>query len=160
MERSWRGVFESEQFKQWSASVAKAFKKKSELGDLAMVSTMTRRFSDDAVKNLIVAAKQASTTRDFAKRSEKAQLKYWINEGKTADDVFKLDQVDDLLGSSMLSTWMSYMTLLGKNRNKTLFAVLKERNTDEVLPMLIVAAKSESKKAHIARGLENVQIKY
>ncbi|GMF30787.1 unnamed protein product [Phytophthora lilii] len=73
---------ESEQFQKWFASAAKTYKKKSDMGDLAMVSTLTRRFSDDAVTSLIVAAKQASTTSTLAKRLEKAQLKYWINEGK------------------------------------------------------------------------------
>ncbi|GMF21242.1 unnamed protein product [Phytophthora lilii] len=56
---------------------------------MAMVSTMTARYGDEALSSTIVSAKDLPITRAIAQKLEKAQLKNWVSAGKTADDVFK-----------------------------------------------------------------------
>ncbi|GMF42091.1 unnamed protein product [Phytophthora lilii] len=156
-------VFESPQFQTWTTKVTKAYKKKPELGELAMVATLRANHDDDVVAGMITAAKDVSDTKTLADKLEEALLKTWAKDDETVDAVFKLlklDQVkENLLQSPSLSIWAAYVTKLGKNADELLFAELKARyKTDEALASMLVSAKETSKTHLIAKRLEEIQL--
>ncbi|GMF26172.1 unnamed protein product [Phytophthora lilii] len=111
---------------------------------------------------MLVAAEEISSTRRVARNLEGVEFRNWADEGKTVDNVFellKLNLVDDnLLSNPVLSAWSSYARKLGKNPDRMLFTMLKNRHTDEALTRKLVAAKSDPRSRYIAQDLELIEI--
>ncbi|EEY67551.1 secreted RxLR effector, putative [Phytophthora infestans T30-4] len=108
-----QNIFESSQFKQWAASVAKSYKKNAEAGDFAMVSTLSSRYGDDVLASMVITAKSSQTIDpSLENKLMSSLLTKWQTEARTTDDVFKLLKLDidevNLLKSPVLSTWISY----------------------------------------------------
>ncbi|OWZ10940.1 hypothetical protein PHMEG_00016112 [Phytophthora megakarya] len=80
---------ESPQFQNWFISVSKLYNKKTEKGEIA----------------------------------DKLQEEAWRSGGKSADDIFKLLKLDEkkekFFESTMLGTWVSYVTMLEKFKVKS-----------------------------------------
>ncbi|KAE8951967.1 hypothetical protein PF010_g32987 [Phytophthora fragariae] len=80
---------------------------------------------------MLVAAKEAPTTRNLAAQLEEVQLANWLTSKKTADDVFKLLKLDDegakLFDTPVFSTWVSYASKLDeKNPDELMFSVSED----------------------------------
>ncbi|KAE9069248.1 hypothetical protein PF010_g26733 [Phytophthora fragariae] len=85
----------------------------------------------------------------------------WAGDGKTADDAFKLlnlnPKADDFLKSPALRSWVSYAKMLEEDPYKLLLATLSARYTDEGLVRMLVMAKQDPKTRIIASTLEEAQ---
>ncbi|KAL4145922.1 hypothetical protein PRNP1_011795 [Phytophthora ramorum] len=157
-------VLESPQFLKWVRSVTKSYSKNSEAGDLAMVSTLKTHYGDEALVNLITAAKEKASLRVIAGRLEEAQLKTWVNDGKTVDNVFnllKLDkEADKLFEAPLWGTWTSYVTKVhDKDADAVMFSTLKTHYGDEALASMLAQSKKGYRTKVIADKLEEVQFK-
>ncbi|KAL4166331.1 hypothetical protein KRP22_013594 [Phytophthora ramorum] len=156
-------VLESPQFLKWVRSVTKSYSKNSEAGDLAMVSTLKTHYGDEAFVNLITAAKEKTSLRAIAGRLEEAQLKTWVNDGKTVDNVYNLLKLNlegnDILKSPMLTTWISYTAKLDEDPYQLLLVKLMKRYDDATLTKMFVAAKRGHATWSIGTKLEEVQLK-
>ncbi|KAE8959856.1 hypothetical protein PF010_g28264, partial [Phytophthora fragariae] len=59
-------LFESPNFQTWVKSVTKSYKKTPDAANAVIVSTITARYGDEALASMLVAAKEAPTTRNLA----------------------------------------------------------------------------------------------
>ncbi|KAE9008221.1 hypothetical protein PF011_g10784 [Phytophthora fragariae] len=154
-------LFESPKFYKWVKSVTKSYKKTPDAANAVIVSTITARYGDEALARMLVAAKQAPTTRKLATQLEEVQLVNWLASKQTVDDVFKLLKLDDegakLFQNPVSSTWVSYATKLDeKNPDALMFSVLKARYDDDALATIFTVAKETRGAQSIAARQESI----
>ncbi|KAF4045392.1 hypothetical protein GN244_ATG02134 [Phytophthora infestans] len=128
-----------------------------------LVRELTKRYGDDGLANVLVAAKADDTAQVIASKVVNAQLKSWLSSGVTIDDAFKLLQLntvkkDDILKSPMLSAWMAYARMNKQDPNELLFSTLKSRFSDEEIIKMIVAARGDPKLWPSLGGLARMQL--
>uniref|UniRef100_H3H527 RxLR effector protein n=1 Tax=Phytophthora ramorum TaxID=164328 RepID=H3H527_PHYRM len=126
---------------------------------LLLVKLM-KRYDDATLTKMFVAAKRGRATESIGTKLEEVQLKSWLSDGKTADDVFKLLQLnkdgDTIFASSVWSVWSSYLTKLDKeNADELMFVVLKKHyGGDEGVAKMVGVANKEASTKDIGRKLE------
>ncbi|KAL4092726.1 hypothetical protein PRIC1_011717 [Phytophthora ramorum] len=126
---------------------------------LLLVKLM-KRYDDATLTKMFVAAKRGRATKSISTKLEEVQLKSWLSDGKTADDVFKLLQLnkdgDTIFASSVWSVWSSYLTKLDKeNADELMFVVLKKHyGGDEGVAKMVGVANKEASTKDIGRKLE------
>ncbi|CAI5707631.1 unnamed protein product [Peronospora effusa] len=158
-------------FGYWMTYAERLNTKDSEL--VSVVDVLTPEyFSNAALAHLIVAAKK-DLKPEVAKKLEKAQMKYWLNEKKSADDMFKLLEmvetkddrlvpVDDLLAHPLFGYWMTYVEKLNTKDSKKLNVVdilTPKYYSDADLARLIVDAKM-GPQHEVAKKVEKAQMEY
>ncbi|KAE8988760.1 hypothetical protein PR002_g21661 [Phytophthora rubi] len=154
-------LFKGPNFQTWVKSVTKSYTKTPDAANAVIVSTIAARYGDEALARMLVAAKEASTTRRFATQLEEVQLANWLASKQTADDVFKLLKLDDegvkLFKDPVFTTWVSYATKLDGNKSDALmFSVLKARYDDDVLANMFIVAKETRSTQKIAAKQETL----
>ncbi|KAG2761469.1 hypothetical protein Pcac1_g26640 [Phytophthora cactorum] len=104
----------------------------------------------------------AGGTKSTVTRLENAQLNKWKEEGKKADDIYRLLRIDaegsNLLKSPKLQMWMAYMSKLDKDPYDFLLFKVKANYDDAGLAKMLVLAKSNRGTRAIARKLETLQL--
>ncbi|EGZ17295.1 hypothetical protein PHYSODRAFT_285907 [Phytophthora sojae] len=83
-------LFDDPAFQKFERFMAKSYKKTPDAVDAAMLSTLTTQYGDEAVAQMLVAARSST----LATKLEGVQFSNWIRQEKTADDVFKLMKLD------------------------------------------------------------------
>lgn len=135
-------LFETPGFSRWVNFVTANNKKTPEV---AIFSTLSTRYSDEALAQMLVAAKTADSTKAIAAKLEGVQLTSWVTSGTSADGVFKilkLDKTGDkLFESPILNTWTTYVSTIHRNNpNEFMFAKLTDRYGDVALAKMLAAA--------------------
>ncbi|KAE9002952.1 hypothetical protein PR003_g19094 [Phytophthora rubi] len=129
-----------------------------------MLDTLSARYTDEGLASMLMVAKQDHIPTSVAAKLKDALFNRWQVQGKSAESVFKLlnlNKADDkMFESPMLRTWASYVRTLDKmNPDEAMFSVLKTRYGGEVLTdMLIVSRKSGTARYGVS-GLEEVLLK-
>ncbi|OWZ07667.1 RxLR effector protein [Phytophthora megakarya] len=131
--------------------------------DKIVFSTLSAHYSDDVLSQMIVAAKKIPSTENIATKLQADQLRVWLSKEKSADDVFKLLQLnkadDKLFDSSEFTLWSKYLDDLGLdgvNKEKTIAASLSDNIPDESLLKLIDTARI-TKNRNLAKKIEEAQ---
>ncbi|KAF1786304.1 hypothetical protein GQ600_25989 [Phytophthora cactorum] len=92
--RGWQGEAEylrDPQYKQWAASVTKAYKKSTDTADAAMISTLLAHYGDEPLtKMLAVQENPRRLTINYGRTDEE-----WEADGRSSDDVYKVLKLDD-----------------------------------------------------------------
>ncbi|GMF13666.1 unnamed protein product [Phytophthora lilii] len=137
-------IFNDPMLSTWTSYVQRLGKNSGE----ELFGVLRKEYNDEALASLLVlvAAKENPETWYIAKDVEAVEIKRWIKEGKTTDDVFKLlnlDSVGDkLFQSPALSTLTSYLNQLDKeNADSLLLSALKARYDDDVLTKMLSEAQ-------------------
>ncbi|KAL4117406.1 hypothetical protein PRIC2_011398 [Phytophthora ramorum] len=149
-------LFESPMVGTWISYMTKLNTQNS---DEVIFSSLKKLFDDEALAKMIAGAKDSASTAATAKKLEQVQLKNWLSDGKTADDVFKLLQLnkdgDTIFASSFWSVWSSYLAKLDKeNADDLMFVVLKKHYGDEGVAKMVSVANKEASTKDIGRKLE------
>ncbi|OWZ14218.1 LOW QUALITY PROTEIN: RxLR effector protein [Phytophthora megakarya] len=149
-------ILESAEFQMWLKSVNKAYKNNVKEGEVAMVTTLTFYYGDEALIKLLNDAKSVSTTNVIAQKLEEAQFTRWLTDEKTMDYVFKLlklDQVgESLFKSPLMPTWVRNANKFQTKPDEAMFLTLNRQFNDNALAKMIIAHGS------IAARLENVEL--
>ncbi|ETI30095.1 hypothetical protein F443_22784 [Phytophthora nicotianae P1569] len=131
----------------------------------AVFEKFTLELGDENVAKKLVRASSEDATKDIAKNLQSAQLEMWLNNGKSADDVFnslKLHYTtSDFSHSPLGNTWVSYMNAIVKNdpsKTPTLFANLETRLSDRPLLQILQMVKTNSTMKDAAIKLETKTI--
>ncbi|ETK94249.1 hypothetical protein L915_02653 [Phytophthora nicotianae] len=136
-------IFTSLAWNTWTSYIRKLDK---ENPDEQMYLVLKNHFGDDGVVSMIVKAKESPRSKQIA---AKLQEEVWRAEGKTSDDIFRLLKLNEesykVLENPALSTWVSYVTKLGKlDQTKPselrVIMELEKRYTSMELARMIVAA--------------------
>ncbi|OWZ01013.1 Avirulence (Avh) protein [Phytophthora megakarya] len=131
-----------------------------------MIETLTKNFDDFDVTKILHIAKTEELTNPLATKLEAAQLKLWLNSGKSTDDIFKLLKLDQDINDYsfqdkiLLSTWVSYLDLfITKHPDKkdVLFSALEFRLNDRPFNEIISMAKKFSSLESTAIRIQNSQ---
>ncbi|OWZ12625.1 RxLR effector protein [Phytophthora megakarya] len=110
---------------------------------------------------MIIAKK---SDKNFATRLEEVELKHWLTSGKTIDSVFKLlnlnDETGNILKSPAFSTWVSYATMLDKERPydillKTLLARYNDQGVAKLVADYPSTPMSEKLEAALLKSWRN-----
>ncbi|KAL4117405.1 hypothetical protein PRIC2_011396 [Phytophthora ramorum] len=153
-------LFESPMVGTWISYMTKLNTQNS---DEVIFSSLKKLFDDEALAKMIAGAKDSASTAATAKKLEQVQLNKWMSEGKTADDIFALLKLDNEEGkrlqNTMLTTWMSYVNLQGKNPYDMILIKLSTQYDEAGLAKMLVTAEQDGKTFSIARKLEEVQFK-
>ncbi|EEY68945.1 secreted RxLR effector peptide protein, putative [Phytophthora infestans T30-4] len=121
--------------------------KLTERPNRALLLKLMERYDDAGLTKMLVAAKKDRSTRTIASAVRHAQLKNWLKEKRTADDVFKLlrlsaDEGGNQLRNPVLKTWLEYATMRGRDGYQVLLTKMMAKFSDEhVAKMLAVAAR-------------------
>ncbi|OWZ00995.1 RxLR effector protein [Phytophthora megakarya] len=136
-------VFKSDQFGIWASSVSKSYGADRDARNMAMVSTLTAQYGDETLSSMLAAAKEVQETKGFAINMLEGQMATWVAkvilssknapstethaielwtelpdhwrmQGKSADEVFKLLELnnvgkDKLLENPMWNTWVAFL---------------------------------------------------
>ncbi|KAL4145923.1 hypothetical protein PRNP1_011796 [Phytophthora ramorum] len=127
--------------------------------DMILVK-LSAHYDEVGLAKMLVTAKQDGTASSIVRKLEEVQLKNWLSDGKTADDVFKLLQLnkdgDTIFASSVWSVWSSYLTKLDKeNADELMFVVLKKHyGGDEGVAKMVSVANKEASTKDIGTKLE------
>ncbi|OWZ15016.1 RxLR effector protein [Phytophthora megakarya] len=145
VEKAGPNLLESTQFKHWATSVSKLYKTNSEGANMAMVSTLTVQYQDEALARMLAAAREVPGTKDVATNLFNAQMKYWISEKKSADQVFRyleLDQAgENVLASPLLKRWMKFVQQKSEDPYRALYLDLSTRFDDKGLANVLLGSK-------------------
>ncbi|OWY91495.1 hypothetical protein PHMEG_00039910 [Phytophthora megakarya] len=134
------------------------YKRKREVGDPyeALLSKLAKHFDDEKLPEFIAVSKEVASTSIIASRLDNALPGYWLGRGKTPDDVFtllKLNNVDKdkLFDSLTWEKWISYLTakstqtLVEKNPDEMMYAVLKKHYGKKGVEAMIASAKKNER---------------
>ncbi|KAE9034741.1 hypothetical protein PF010_g33372, partial [Phytophthora fragariae] len=129
-----------------------------------ILATLPARYTDEGLASMLVVAKQDHITVSVAAKLEDALFNRWLAQGKSAESVFKLLNLnkaeDKIFESPMLRTWASYVRTLDKmNPDEAMFSVLKTRYGDEVLTDMLIASRKSGTARYDVSGLEEVLLK-
>ncbi|ETI54256.1 hypothetical protein L917_02670 [Phytophthora nicotianae] len=112
-------LFKKAKFGEWVTFMTKRY---PENAHAAMISALRTRYSDDVLSKMIIAAKQAPSTKNVATKLQVEQLRAWGKQGKSADDVFallnlktKAQNLDDLFDDPQFVPWLKYVDDFNKN---------------------------------------------
>ncbi|KAE8971297.1 hypothetical protein PR002_g26872 [Phytophthora rubi] len=113
---------------------------------LGKLKTLKFTHTDDKLVEMIMRAKRDTSTSSIAGKLEAAQLEKWLNEKKTAVDVFKLLKLDEegyfLLWRAHLRAWVDYVTKLdAKNSDHVILSVLKPYYSDTKLARMVLTGR-------------------
>ncbi|KAE8989835.1 hypothetical protein PR003_g22788 [Phytophthora rubi] len=148
-------LFKDPVFTTWVSYATKLDGNKS---DALMFSVLKARYDDDVLANMFIVAKETRSTQKIAAKQETLLLAKWADDGKTADEAFKLlnldTKTDDFLKSPALDSWESYVKLLGEDPFKLILATLTARYTDEGLARMLVVATKDHIPRYVVVGLE------
>ncbi|OWZ04025.1 hypothetical protein PHMEG_00024149, partial [Phytophthora megakarya] len=126
--------------------------------DEILLNELKMRNTDSEVAKLLVVAKQDYSIAT-ARRLEEVMQNKWINEGKSAADVFnilKLEKEGNLVFDSPIwRTWSSYVTRLVKeDPEEPMYLVLKAQYGEKHLKGMIEKAKQNSGTKAIADKMQ------
>ncbi|POM59297.1 Secreted RxLR effector peptide protein, partial [Phytophthora palmivora] len=127
---------------------------------------LAKRYNDEGLANVLVAAKSASGTKFNVGKLENLLLQRWVRAGKTADDVYDLlklrnEVANKLLKNPALETWLSYVTKVGyQDPYRELFWKLRVDLGEEKVIDFILASKEAIRTKNIAGRLEEAQLNY
>ncbi|KAE9069249.1 hypothetical protein PF010_g26733, partial [Phytophthora fragariae] len=151
-------LFKNSVFDTW---VSYATKLDDKNPDALIFSVLKARYEEDVLANIFTVAKETHSSQKIAERMGNILFAKWAGDGKTADDAFKLlnlnPKADDFLKSPALRSWVSYAKMLEEDPYKLLLATLSARYTDEGLVRMLVMAKQDPKTRIIASTLEEAQ---
>ncbi|ETK81580.1 hypothetical protein L915_12927, partial [Phytophthora nicotianae] len=106
----------------------------------AVFEKFTLELGDEKLAKKLIRASFEDVTKDIAKNLQVAQLEMWLNNGKSADDVFnslKLHYTaSDFSHNPLGNTWVSYTNAIVTNdpiKTPALFANLETRLGDRPL---------------------------
>ncbi|KAG6583295.1 RxLR effector protein [Phytophthora cinnamomi] len=141
-------LFENAQFAEWTKAVEKGYKTNPEAALTAMVSTLRHQYRDEALVDMIAAAKKVAGTKDTATKLEKAQMKSWLSEEKSVEDAFRVFKLDkdkySILSSPLLQNWVSYAKMTGTDPYKWLFAKMKAQKLDDSTIANVVGSPTQN----------------
>ncbi|OWZ21489.1 Avirulence (Avh) protein [Phytophthora megakarya] len=112
----------------------------------SVIESLTKIFDDVGVTTMLNIAKDWDITTNL----RSAQLRMWLDSGKSTDDVFKLlklDQEENIYSfrdKALLNSWVSYINVFVKehpDQTSTLFAAMEARLKDKPLNELLNVAK-------------------
>ncbi|KAG6583297.1 putative RxLR effector [Phytophthora cinnamomi] len=96
------------------------------------IETLTQKFGDKQVAQMLGMAKSKDSTRSIATNLESAQLEMWFRGEKSVNDVLvllRLYSVGDFGGDSLLNTWVSYMNVFLKDNPGEVTSMLTKLET-------------------------------
>ncbi|KAF4149642.1 hypothetical protein GN958_ATG01170 [Phytophthora infestans] len=112
-----------------------------------LFSQLKTRFTDDVATRLLVAAWNENKRLIPRRKVDELLQKQWHSKGKTADDIFKLLQLNrnegDLFVNPMLSSWSFYLrSLVDDDSYKLMLSMLRKHYDDATLKKMIDQAKA------------------
>ncbi|GMG15454.1 unnamed protein product [Phytophthora fragariaefolia] len=135
-------LFESREFSKWVAFVTARNPKEPES---IIFSTLKSHYTDEALATMLVAAKQAESTTDFATKLQRLQLSYWAAMGKSDDEVYRLLRLDrDGDGTPLFNVWASYVSTNTKDPSEIIIAISGQYGDVALARMIMAATTVES----------------
>ncbi|OWZ17527.1 Avirulence (Avh) protein [Phytophthora megakarya] len=132
--------------------------------EATMVSTMSAHYKDDVVSQMLIAAKKTANTENIATKLQAEQLRVWLSKKKSADDVFKLLQLnkadDTLFDSSEFTLWSKYLDDLDvkfPSKELTMVSTISTYYSDETAAKLVIYGKNKAGLENLATSLESTQ---
>ncbi|ETK73882.1 hypothetical protein L915_19227 [Phytophthora nicotianae] len=127
-----------------------------------LVKKYARSYGEGGLTAMLSAAKTDPNKQDIAIRLERTQLENWKTDGKTADEVFQLLQLDDksndILKNPVLTTWVSYAQLNKGDPYGWLAPKLMNSHDEANLAKMIVSAMAQNRHNDAANSLRILQL--
>ncbi|OWZ09238.1 RxLR effector protein, partial [Phytophthora megakarya] len=131
----------SDMLRVWSAYVERLNKNPDKL----LLNKLKLRNSDEELAQFLLMARKDARLMTITDRLEEMMQKNWIDEGKSAQDVFKLYKLDEagdsVFTNQMWSTWNSYVTKLNRgDPDESIYLVLKNHFGEKKLKTMMSMA--------------------
>ncbi|OWZ19826.1 Avirulence (Avh) protein [Phytophthora megakarya] len=124
-----------------------------------MLATLSTHYKEDALTQLLIAARKNPSTEDLVITLQAEQLRIKYNNRESYGDVFNLLKLNkagnQLFDNPDFPVWMKYVR---RGRVETIFPILSTYYTDDVLAQLFIAAKKISGTENIATKLQAEQL--
>ncbi|GMF36249.1 unnamed protein product [Phytophthora lilii] len=159
-------VFEKPQLATWVAYVDE-FNKANPSKTTTTYSILVSHYNDKTLANLLIAAKEVSSTEKIAIRVQGEQTQHWLTTGKLPSDIFtmfRLDKEGDkLLGNPLFAAFVKYADEFhffhANAELATLPTILKYHSSAELAHMIVMASKSPNTE-NIANRLQSELFRY
>ncbi|OWZ24727.1 Avirulence (Avh) protein [Phytophthora megakarya] len=157
-------VFENARWKSW-VNYVKLYNEKNPKSQTSVVASLSKLYGDAYLVNMLAAAGKVSTTKSTSKKMEFELINLWLKNDQSADDVFKLldldKAADKVLGSPQLEVWGKYAGYINKNNpddKVSLIATLSTHYKDEGVVKMLEAAKTNPATEAVATRLQTEQL--
>ncbi|POM63617.1 Avirulence protein (Avh) [Phytophthora palmivora] len=161
LDKAGSNLFDNPQLASW-VKYTEDLSTKNSRKAISPITTLSMIYSDEALAQMIVAAKTDSRKWFIATKLEAAQMQSWLVGGKSADSIFtlfKLDKAgDSILSNPFFNTWYTYLKIVNAKfptKKMTLFTKLNNQYGDEGLLMVIVEALKVKETSGIAALLRS-----
>ncbi|OWZ19825.1 Avirulence (Avh) protein [Phytophthora megakarya] len=140
-------LLESSLLTTW-AKYTEAFNGRYPEQKTTMIETLTKSIGDFEVTRMLHTGKERAS--NLVANLESAQLKMWLDSGKSTDDVFKLlkldneANIDGFRDKTLLSTWISYINVFIEKNPDTadvLLSAWQSRLNDRPLNQILNLVK-------------------
>ncbi|POM77607.1 Secreted RxLR effector peptide protein [Phytophthora palmivora] len=157
-------LFNNPEFLVWAKYVGGV---KTSGKESTMISTLLSHYSDDALSQMLIAAKKAPKTKSIATDLQAEQLRIWLSKEKFTDEVFtllRLDQLksgaDKIFDNPEFLLWSKYLDDLNiPHKEQTMLSTLSASYSDEIVTAMITAAKTSPGMESMATKMANLQTK-
>ncbi|KAE9007011.1 hypothetical protein PR003_g15134 [Phytophthora rubi] len=126
----------------------------------AILTSLIGRYGETTLSSMLEGAMKIPGMKDVAPMLQKKQMTTWRDLGKSADDAFKLlnlnKNLDDVLTNPNLNAWTKYVDdFTVKNKVATpLIDTLRANYDDAALLKMFVAAKNNPQTSTMATNLQ------
>lgn len=162
-------LFVTPNFYGWISDVRKQFtypSKKKE-ADAVVEKTLSRHFGDAVLADVLSAEIRTNRAKISAELLLELQVKRWVNQKKSADDVFmllKLDKADadNPLGSHVFSQWVAFVTSSHKSSTTpkwyAMYSTLSSHCGEDALAKILVAEMTNVHRYHLPQVLLTMRL--
>ncbi|GMF31398.1 unnamed protein product [Phytophthora lilii] len=156
-------LFETTKITKWVDYVDE-FNQKHPAQAMPTVTTLITHYGDETISKMLIAAQKVESTKNLASKLQMEQMRLWLSDGKTPNQVFELIMLNTagntLFESSQLTVWLKYVEEFNSKYPQQATApisVLTRVYGDDALSMMIEAAKKVESTADIATKLQAEQ---
>ncbi|KAE9303546.1 hypothetical protein PF008_g22199 [Phytophthora fragariae] len=128
--------------------------------EITLLSVLSKRFKEETVVQMLIAAKKVPSTENLAVKIQAEQAKLWLSKGKTPAEVLALlhlgKQENSLFSNPLFTAWIEYTDEYNKiyfGTRNTAIPALKAYYNDDVLAKMILAAKKNPSTSSLSKRM-------
>ncbi|KAG6616204.1 putative secreted RxLR effector protein [Phytophthora cinnamomi] len=162
LDKAGSGLFTQPQVNTW-VKYMDDFKKANPNDEMTLFSALSKRYNEETLVQMLMAAKKVPSTESVAVRIQGEQTKYWLSEDvkKTPAEVLELLHLDNqgvaLFSNPLFTAWIKYTDEFNKiyyGERLTAISALKKLYEVDAFSKMVLEAMKNPRTASLAKRME------